>query len=324
MGIRPQRKDGGGERLPKQIAEIAIEQSMSTLSGQQDELLGVLRLAVSAVDAVGIRTAAPPANCVDLSVHTSDGHETKLIAVEYEVSETDPHIGFITLKSTSWSRSETAPGEYHVALRAGQLRATVPFVVSGPPAALDVECDALPHEVETGALITATATVTDCNGNPVADGTAVEFSTGGSLALERIGAVDAVATTRGIAEAKYVARSEEGAALIIAAARAASGIVWIAGRERSEAESGSASGLRSIQAGFASWQARGSVMASDVFDEIAKHGIVALQLWNDRDGEGFWERYAKVGGKRIPGSVDFEIRPGDVLYLSGGLAHQTS
>lgn len=321
MGIREHGRGfarrGDEQRLSDSIDALQIEPSESTLFGQQDEVLGVLRLPVSARDADGNRTAAPPPDCVKLIVLPSGGQESSQFAVDYEVSETDPYVGIITLKSTGLSREDVLPGMYEVLLVAGELQETVLFTVSGPPDTLSIECDALPNEIENGAVVTATATVTDRAGNPVADGTEVNFSTGGTLTLERIGVDEPVATVRGVAEAQYVIRSDAGSAMIIAAARAASGIAWVAGDDESGIEKGSASGFRSIQAGFASWQARDNAMASEVFDDIAKHGIVALQLWNDRDGEGFWERYAKVGGQRIPGSVDFEIRLGDVLYLSG-------
>ena len=37
----------------------------------------------------------------------------------------------------------------------------------------------------------------------------------------------------------------------------------------------------------------------------------SILLWQN----GRWLRYGRDGGRTIPGSIDFTIRPGDVLFL---------
>lgn len=64
--------------------------------------------------------------------------------------------------------------------------------------------------------------------------------------------------------------------------------------------------------GYATWESDTASSAAALFPELAELGVAALFRWN---GES-WQVYAIVDGRPVPGSTDFDIRPGDALYLT--------
>ena len=64
--------------------------------------------------------------------------------------------------------------------------------------------------------------------------------------------------------------------------------------------------------GFASWLAEGSTTASALFSALSDGGATAVHLWNG----AAWVRYSVVDGSEVPGSVDFDVERGDVLFIS--------
>ena len=62
---------------------------------------------------------------------------------------------------------------------------------------------------------------------------------------------------------------------------------------------------------FASWSGEGSVSASELLAGIA--GATGV-LYYDGDS---WQRYAVDDGQVVPGSRDFTVRDGDVIWISG-------
>jgi len=64
--------------------------------------------------------------------------------------------------------------------------------------------------------------------------------------------------------------------------------------------------------GFVSWLAEGSTNASTLFAALSDAGATAIHLWNG----SAWVRYSVVDGSQVPGSVDFEVNRGDVLFIS--------
>ena len=74
------------------------------------------------------------------------------------------------------------------------------------------------------------------------------------------------------------------------------------------------SGLASQQLNsFTSWVAANSTTASQVFASLAGRGATSIQLWNG----SAWLRYSMVDGAMVPGSIDFTIMTGDVIYIGG-------
>ena len=65
---------------------------------------------------------------------------------------------------------------------------------------------------------------------------------------------------------------------------------------------------------FATWGGDAAMSASDLLRALADAGVRSLHL---RDGEG-WRRYATAeDGRPAPGSGEFEIEPGDEVWLGG-------
>ena len=69
-------------------------------------------------------------------------------------------------------------------------------------------------------------------------------------------------------------------------------------------------GLSSVVPGYSAWIGSGSVMASELV--AALDGISHMLLRQ----QGRWLRYGVADGRPVPGSYDFEVRFGDVLWLS--------
>ena len=99
---------------------------------------------------------------------------------------------------------------------------TATVTVSGAAANIELEASSDPDPVELGSVVTVTATVTDKDGNTVADKTQVDFATGGALELKAVGKVEDVETKDGVAKARFIASKGSGLAVIIVDSGAAS------------------------------------------------------------------------------------------------------
>ena len=181
----------------------------------------------------------------------------------------------------------------------------------------DVAVEASATSSDTiGDVITVTATVTDADGNSVADDTPVVFDVSASTGLAAIGTGhgdDGVKSKSGVASAKYAVVGA-GTSVISASAGGATGVVVVI----STAGAGPApstepaDGLSQTELNnFASWSGEGSVSASELLAGIADASGV---LFYDGDS---WQRYGVVDGQVIPGSRDFTIRSGQTIWISG-------
>ena len=204
-------------------------------------------------------------------------------------------------------------GEYTVEIRIDGQTATRMFTVSGGPALVS-----LSEPVGSRAIseqITLTARVTDTEGNAVPDGTPVRWQdnpTGTVPVLVQTSAE--TRTMNGLAQASYLVigqgagyvRTTAGQVsdiqlLTVGAATAAPGLETIA----------ETLGATARPDDFAAWLGATGVQASEL--RRAVPGVTSVLLWQN----GAWLRYGVVDGQEIPGSMDFTIEHGAVLWLGG-------
>ena len=84
--------------------------------------------------------------------------------------------------------------------------------------------------------------------------------------------------------------------------------VDLAGNEAVAAETSRLYGIT----GLATWLSGHSTTASALFVALSPNGAIALFVW---DGS-IWARYSIVAGDLVPGSIDVEIKLGDILYIT--------
>ncbi|MCY4667199.1 MAG: hypothetical protein OXC29_04335 [Rhodococcus sp.] len=220
-------------------------------------------------------------------------------------------------------------------------------------AAISLSTDAETHDA---GLVMVTAMVTDANGDSVADGMPVRFyvlgdaevfgptmvytSDGTASAIYNASDNFSVLATSGQAsgrsevdvisaaeqaaadqaEADRIAAeeadaqaerdriaAEEAAAAADAAAAAAAAAADAAAAEVA-AETERLTGMN----GFVSWLSESPTTASELFSSLSAAGATAIHLWND----GAWVRYSVVDGSAVPGSVNFDVERGDILFIS--------
>lgn len=213
-----------------------------------------------------------------------------------------------------------APGEYTIELRAGAggaLTARQTFLVSGGAAALTLsEPDG---RLAVGERISVTATVADADGNAVADGTPVSWDAldaGAGAVLVQISANPL--TTDGMASATWqvvgpgtsTVKATAGDAGAAANARLVT-VPAVVAPPPPPVELAPIEYLSSRVPGrLSAWNGEGATRASALLPEL--EGVSGLLLWRP---EG-WLRYAVTAAGEVPGSVDFEVARGAVLWLS--------
>ena len=206
-----------------------------------------------------------------------------------------------------------AAGEYTLELRAGTLTATAGFRVSGGAAALALgEPDG---RLAAGERISVTAAVSDEEGNAVSDGTPVEWSAtdvGTRTVLVQISADET--TTAGAATATWQVIGP-GVSTVRAVAGNAANVRLVEVPEPAVAPPPPppppVEGLSSRRPNrLSAWNGQGTTTASELL--AALDGVSGLLLWTPAG----WLRYAQQDGATVPGSFNFEVLPGSVLWLS--------
>ena len=201
-------------------------------------------------------------------------------------------------------------GQYTLKLSAGGLSATQRFIVSGAPAAVSLSAPQGDGMAAQGGVISLTATVTDANGNPVTDGTPVAWAeprmVGESPVLVQV-AVDRV-TTGGTASASYQVVGF-GSTYLRATAGAGTDVQLFNSPAPAAPPPSPAEDLtRRAPGGVSVWLGEGQTTASALLAGIP-HATSIRTLRN-----GQWLRYSVVDGRLIPGSFDFPVNPGDILW----------
>ena len=202
-----------------------------------------------------------------------------------------------------------ANGEYAVEMQIGSKRARQTFVVSGGPATLalsDVE-----GTLAVSSSISLTATIVDSEGNPVPDDTRVTWrdsSTGIGPITVQLSAQ--TRTKDGKASSSYLVIAQ-GTGYITAAADNATDIrlLRIDSAAMTQPPMVAESLTRTSPGGFSTWLEDRTIDASDLL--TALDGISSVLLWEN----GIWLRYGVAGDQVIPGSLNFRIRLGAVLWL---------
>ena len=288
-----------------------------------------LRLSVSAADKSGNK-AATPTNLVRVTITDPDGKpvpEDK-IARSFPLTEpagddedTPPAIirdangnPQLELEVNAPSTAKLKSGEYTVELRAGGMTTSQTFMVSGDAANIAVSEPA--GDLTVNGQFTITATLTDANGATVPDGTPLSFEdmpTGATPVLVNLSRGSS--TKDGQATATYLVITA-GRGYITVESGAASNAALItttaAAAAPTEPTNPADSLSRTRANGFTTWLGEGTTTASALLEGLG-NGIDTILLWSRSNGQ--WTRYGIADGREIPGSFNFKIAPGAILWL---------
>ena len=224
----------------------------------------------------------------------------------------------ITVASKGTATAPVPSGEYTLKVKSRtntKLTDESTFTVVGTAGNVSIEAS----EADEDGQIDVTVTVTDAEGNPVADGTAVSIE-----AADLRGDGDKVLfltssdgkTKAGVANATLI-EIGPGRAAIIATADDKTAVARVTstyGAEEPEAMPEEEAGLSCLSSlsGFSTWTCDVEASASEIFDWISSRRATALHLNSNR----MWVRYSVVDGAMVPGSSDFMVTKSDILYIS--------
>ena len=206
-------------------------------------------------------------------------------------------------------------GEYTITLRTGGKTASQTFTVSGGAANIAVgEPDG---DLTVNGRFTLTATVTDAGGAAVPDGTPVTFADNPTAATPVLVNLSKGTTTEdGQASATYLVISAGRGYVTVTSGTASTATLVATGaavttptEPTNPADSLS---TRRVNA-FSTWTGTGTTTASALLTDL-DNGIDTILLWSN----GAWLRYGISDGRKIPGSMDFEVRRGAILWLGNG------
>ena len=287
-----------------------------------------IMLEVTAVDASG-NTATIDATSITGSIVDTEGNPAANLSVsdaqkvddkgtadDESDDETIPTAVIVTVSSTDVANVKADRGVYTVNVRLNNdadTEQSVEVTVVGATDEIKLAADPAAG-ANFGDIITVTATLTDEGDKPVADGTTVDFSVTPGTGLAHIGASETdVETKDGAATSKYAVVGE-GVSVVSAVAddTGVSGVVVVmstAGTadamddEPSLSDFSRLSGLVSYSGPDATASALSSLLAGR-----------ASAIWLSNNGS--WILYASVDGAMVPGSSDFTVTSGDVLYIS--------
>ena len=214
----------------------------------------------------------------------------------------------VQINVTAEAANKLAAGDYTIQLRADGKSATQTFTVSG-----DVDSVTVSEPEGTLAVnerISVVATVNDADGNAVPDGTTITFTAAqAGTAPVLVKVASDTRTTGGTASATYLVVGTGTGWVSATAAGGESGIQLITVAAAEVAPADPADNLSTTVPGFSSWTGRASGTASELLSSLS--GISQILLWQNG-----WLRYGVADGRVIPGSIDFEIRRGAILWLS--------
>lgn len=334
---------------------LNIQEPTSSILNTQtlDDNRDQLTLAVTAVDSIGNPIIAPT-NRLRASLTDPDGKKTiptrtltttlqdqpgfregevRRISVTFDTIRVDWPLrqgtggglaldaeGRLQAKVTVLA-AEDSPlktGMWTLELSADGLTAKQTFIVGEKAASLTL--GEPQGTLDLGEQVTLTATVLDAKDNLVPDGTPVEWTAtdiGTTAVMVRLSA-DAV-TTGGKASARWLVLSDGRATVRADAGGNATDLrlLDIAAAIAAGTEPyGPADDLSNGgQPGFNTWSgegsASGSTTASALLDDL--EGANGILLWAGAAG---WLRYARSDGQIIPGSFDFHVTGGAILWLA--------
>ena len=321
-------------------ASIALTMDLPRLHNQADDAdndgsaaanTDIIEIGATAADSRGIASTLPAS--VDRAIIGPDGGRVSSgVTVAPNEHCGPPAAGKVAsrckyvITATATDAGPLAAGIYKLRLSAANIDAVESeFGVAGP--ADDVAIDLGEGDLELGVPFDASITVTDADGQPVADGTPVTVSAAargrGGAAIQLVmpapnsdGQGSAV-TRNGRASARFVVIGREVSTINVRAGTVGGILVVDTRAAQTAAEDGGeqlAAELSSTAPnGFSIWSgaADREQSASSLLDGV--DGVNSVYLWNGVR----WLRYATVDGRAIPGSLDFSILPGDLLWLGG-------
>ena len=208
-------------------------------------------------------------------------------------------------------------GTYTVEVTAGGKTASAAFNVSGGAASDGVSLDAPTERVALGETFTVTATVVDADGNPVPDSTSVNWinpqtTSGAGRDTLVVSTTMTDRTKDGKATNTYLV---VGSGTVVLRATAGAGsdaaVVNVGGMLAPPTPPNPADFLRSRNPNdLTTWLGQGRTSAAALLNGL--EGISFVLLWLN----GEWLSYGLADGRMIPGSTDFTVNPGSVLWLS--------
>ncbi|MXY86636.1 MAG: hypothetical protein F4205_04610 [Gemmatimonadetes bacterium] len=281
--------------------------------GGTDTAVTRANLSISATDSAGVTAALVSGTVVtatlkgpddkDITDNSLSGVELTDYVLDNDANTAgDQSVVQVTLLGNA------APGEYTVTARIGTNPTdTATFIVTGSPTSVDVSIEAA-DGTGLGDQLTATATVKDVNGNLVAP-VDVAFTVGTGSPATFVG-VDSK-TKDGVASRSAVITGS-GVITVIATANGVSGVAVIAAggaADDAEADAPSLSDF-SRTSGVASYTGPDAT-ASDLLALLAGRATI---IWLS-DGENWTAYYALIDGSEAPGSSNFTVTSGDVLYI---------
>ena len=310
-------------------ASLAISEPATSLLSAATTTAGdnrdVLKLTVTAADAEG--------NSVDVPYRTPratiKGPNGNLVSsgigvvwTEDSDDQDEAHDQFTlnaakaveaTISVTAEAASPLKAGEYTLELRTAGNTATRTFTIVGEAAS--VALGEPQGSLELDGTVSFTATVRDAAGALVSDGTPVVWSALSTSESPVLVQLSADTSTRdGAATATYLAvnagtaivAAESGdgrevRVMTIAAAPVAVGAAATPDLSESLSNRG--------RLGFAAWLGERATSASALLDSLSE--VNSLVLWQD----GRWQRYGRHEGRIIPGSYDFQIPRGAIIWL---------
>ena len=203
--------------------------------------------------------------------------------------------------------NKLAAGDYTIQLRANGKSDTQTFTISGDADTVTVSDP--DGNLAVNERISVTATVNDADGNAVPDGTTITFTAAqAGTAPVLVKVASDTKTTGGEASATYLVVGT-GTGWISANAGGKSGIKLVNVAAAEVAPANPADNLSTTVPGFSSWTGSATANASELLSSLS--GISQILLWQNG-----WLRYGVADGREIPGSIDFEIRRGAILWLS--------
>lgn len=325
-----------GENFSATSPELTFSGSADALTLLQPEgsLLNIatsaddrdkIRLQVTAQDNTGIDAEVPTRLSVTIRNPQNGTVASNLIRRSQTGADADTEGRvFIELQTLTDSEAPLPIGAYTLRVsRSGISAAEQTFNVAGPAAEITVSGTTI-RGSSGGLEVTVTAVVDDANGEPVADGTPVVFATTattdpGGAQLLSLGGGGTVLTENGIARNQYLALSS-GTAVVTAAADGKTGFALLrvsaAANPLPTPVSPGAAGLSSTDTNnYASWISDISTSAGELFGDLRSRSVDSIWKW-DRARRA-WVSYGEVRSRVIPGSNDFSITLGDILWLSG-------
>ena len=299
--------------------------------GEPNDRLGQngdsIMLEVTAVDASG-NTATIDATSITGSIVDAEGNlaanlsvsdaqkvDDKGTADDESDDETIATAVIVTVSSTDVANVKADRGVYTLNVRLNNdadTEQSVDVTVVGATDAIKLAADPA-GGANFGDIITVTATLTDEDDNPVADGTTVDFSVTPGTGLAHIGASETdVETEGGEAASKYLVVGE-GRSVVSAVAddSGVSGIVVIVSSVGRTEDMEAGPRLSDLSDTFGLVSYRGPDATASTLSALLAGRASAI--W--RSNNGSWELYANVNGAIVPGSSDFTVTSGDVLYL---------